>query len=294
MNTHALKLFLTLSETLHFGRASQACHVSPSALSRHIKQMENSLGVKLLERDNRTVHLTRAGELLQDYAREALSQWDTLKDTLLEGEGELHGSISMYCSVTASYSFLYKILSKFRIKHPKIAIKLHTGDPTPAIARVIGGHEDISIAARPDKLPPNLAFQRITISPLVFIAPAMNFDFPKTPGEWSKTPMILSEEGLTRDRTDDWFRKLQIKPNIYAQVAGHEAIVSMVSLGFGVGVVPRIVLDNSPLAKQVKIIETQPTLPNYDVGVFVLEKRLKSPLISAFWNQLQKPNPKPG
>jgi LysR family positive regulator for ilvC len=75
-----------------------------------------------------------------------------------------------------------------------------------------------------------------------------------------------------------------VLPDIYAQVAGNEAIVSMVSLGFGIGVVPRIVLDNSPLAERVEVLDVRPALAPYEVGLFALEKRLASPLISAFWS----------
>ena len=292
MDTHSLRLFLTLSETLHFGRASQACHVSPSSLSRSIKQLETVLRVALFERDNRTVTLTRQGELLQKYARETLANWDTLRDTLLEDSNELHGTLSIYCSVTASYSFLYDILSEFRVNHPKIEIKLHTGDPTPAISHVITGTEDISIAARPDKLPAGLAFRRITISPLVFIAPINLSPLPKTVTQWAEAPMILSEDGLARERVNQWFLESGINPTIYSQVAGHEAIVSMVSLGFGIGVVPRIVLDNSPLRESVQIVTTKKGLKDYDVGICVLKKRLHSPIINAFWKQLAEHKPK--
>lgn len=293
MNTRELQLFLQLSEMLHFGRASEACHVSPSALSRTIKQLENDLGTTLFERDNRTVSLTREGRLLQEYARESLNLWDSFKHSLMEETRELQGEISIYCSVTASYSFLYDILSKFRLNYPKIEIKLHTGDPTPAVSRVLAGQEDITIAARPDKLPAGIAFQRITMSPLVFICPKeQTFDLPVNPDmnvqDWTQLPMILSEEGLARKRLNRWFQMKKISPRIYAQVAGHEAIVSMVSLGFGIGLVPRIVLDNSPLSNRVEILKNQPDLKPYDVGICVLEKRLKNPLINAFWSQIKQ------
>ena len=85
---------------------------------------------------------------------------------------------------------------------------------------------------------------------------------------------------------DQWFSEQGIKPLIYAQVAGNEAIVSMVSLGFGIGVVPRIVLDNSPLAGRVQILPIEPELKPYQVGLFALEKKLRSPLIRAFWSVL--------
>jgi LysR family positive regulator for ilvC len=99
--------------------------------------------------------------------------------------------------------------------------------------------------------------------------------------------MILSEGGLARSRIDAWFRARGVRPSIYAQVAGNEAIVSMVSLGFGVGVVPRIVLDNSPLAASVRILDVQPRLKTYEVGLFALKRKLKNPVVKAFWSQRQ-------
>ncbi|CAM3460458.1 HTH-type transcriptional activator IlvY [Parendozoicomonas haliclonae] len=284
MDFRPLKHFLALSETLHFGRASELCHMSPSTLSRSIKTLEEQLGVELFERDNRSVVLTSEGKTFLAYAREALSQWETLSHNLKTEAQELKGELSVYCSVTASYSFLYDILYNFRQHHPKVEIKLHTGAPEQAIAHVVSGKEDIAIAARPSTLPANLAFQNIAVSPLLFIAP-LDLDLPNTDEEWSTVPMILSEEGVARERVNQWFSSREIKPRIYAQVAGNEAIVSMVSLGFGVGVVPRIVLDNSPLADKVQILNVTPTLQPYDVGLCVLEKKLKSPLIRAFWSQ---------
>ena len=95
--------------------------------------------------------------------------------------------------------------------------------------------------------------------------------------------MILSESGLARSRVNQWFRNIGVKPKIYAQVAGNEAIVSMVSLGLGVGVVPKIVLDNSPVADRISIVEVKPDLAPYTVGLVVLKKNLDNPLVKAFW-----------
>lgn len=291
MDTRQLRQFINVAETLHFGRASEASHVSPSALSRSIQQLEAEAGVRLFERDNRTVLLTHEGNLFLDYARDTLTQWDVIRHALMEEAGELHGQVSMYCSVTASYSFLFDLLSEFRRDHPRIEIKLHTGDPEHALSRVLAGNEDIAIGARPGTLPNGVAFKSMQTSPLVFIAARERREHVRLSGcepvadAWAKTPMILSESGLSRQRVDAWFGKLGIQPEIYAQVAGNEAIVSMVSLGFGVGVVPRIVLDNSPLIGKIRVLDICPELEAYDVGLFTLEKKLKSPLINAFWGK---------
>ncbi|WP_286240166.1 HTH-type transcriptional activator IlvY [Neptuniibacter halophilus] len=289
MDIKQLRQFVHLAETLHFGRASEASYISPSALSRSIKQLEEEVGAELFERDNRSVELTAAGTLFLNYARDALSQWDMVRTQLMERSGELQGEISMYCSVTASYSFLFEILSQFRTNYPKIEMKLHTGDPEHAISRVIAGDEDFAICAKPDVLPNGLAFKPIALSSLKFIAPKQGLaghpEHLLRPN--NQTPMILSETGLARKRVDRWFKEEQIKPLIYAQVAGNEAIVSMVSLGFGIGVVPEIVLENSPLANTVDILPVKPELKAYEVGIVTLEKKLKNPLISAFWSQLK-------
>lgn len=292
MDTRPLEHFLVLAETLHFGRASESCHVSASTLSRSIGQLEQRLGVTLFERDNRHVELTHQGRHFQPFARETLEQWEQLRQSMMDETQALAGEISIYCSVTASYSFLYALLSEFRRRHSRIELKLHTGDPAEAMSRVLAGSEDMAITARPRHLPEALAFKSLTRSPLVFIAPRGHQDWipqtPKSPSteQWHEVPMILSEAGLSREYSNTWFKALGITPRIYAQVAGHEAIVSMVSLGFGVGVVPKIVLDNSPLVDSIRVLSVKPELPHYDVGLCVLERRLKSSLIRALWDEV--------
>lgn len=293
MDTKPLRLFLTLADTLHFGRVSAMCHVSPSTLSRTVQQLEDELGAPLFYRDNRSVTLTREGQRFQEYARDTLMRWDNLRHALQEDRRVLQGELSLYCSVTASYSFLYDILSSFRHQYPRIELKLHTGDPAQAVHRVQHGEEDIAIGARPDHLPGSIVFRPIARSPLLFIAPASQPQLAERLGgtadkaDWEDIPMILSEEGLARERTDRWFRQQGVKPQIYAQVSGNEAIVSMVSLGFGVGVVPKIVLDNSPLSARIRALDVQPALAPYQVGLFTQERRLEEPLINAFWSQVR-------
>ena len=286
MDFRALKQFVALADTLLFGRAAERNHISASALSRGIQRLEAEVGATLFERDNRSVSLTAAGRAFRDYARNALRDWEAIRNRLMAESGVLRGEVSLYCSVTASYSFLFDILARVRRRHPHIEIKLHTGDPEDAIGRVQAGLEDMAIAAQPERLPAGLAFRLIEVSPLEFIvARGHELARNKQPGGdgLRDCPMIVSERGLARARVDRWFRRHGMQPSIYAQVAGNEAIVSMVSLGFGVGVVPRIVLDNSPLADRVTVIDIEPALAPYEVGLVTQKKNLANPLIHAVW-----------
>ncbi len=295
MTPRLLEQFLALTESLHFGRASERVNVSHSALSRSIRQLEDEVGVRLFDRDNRSVSVTQEGHKFETYAREALINWHRIQRQLQGDEGKLGGEISLYCSVTASHSMLFDLLERLRATHPGIDIKLHTGNPEFGISRVQAGEEDFAIAARPANLPRGLSFQPLQSSPLVFIAPKVHNmpeipvkGSPKNSDDWRGVPLILAESGLARTRVDQWFKAIKVNPKIYAQVSGNEAIVSMVSLGLGVGVVPKIVLDNSVLAPSVKIWRVSPLLEPYRLGLFTQTRRLHNPLVSAFW-ELTKP-----
>ena len=292
MDTKDLELFLSLSETLHFGQAGELRHMSSSAVSRAIKRMEAEVGQRLLERDNRSVRMTEVGRQFQAYARQSLGQWQSFCELVKQEAEGLIGEITVFCSVTAAYSVLSDILEPFRRRYPDIEIKLRTGDQADALANLLGGDADIAIAARPDKLSPRLRFQTLTHSPLLFIYPAVHCAVEGVVRahvdsgralSWGDIPFIVSERGLARTRLDQWFRALGIKSDIYAQVSGHEAIVSMVGLGFGVGVVPEIVLANSPLKDKVQVLDVQPPLTPFAIGLSASVQRLENPLVKAFW-----------
>jgi LysR family positive regulator for ilvC len=95
--------------------------------------------------------------------------------------------------------------------------------------------------------------------------------------------MILAEQALSRKRAETWFRRIGVKPNIYAEVAGHEAIIAMVRLGCGVGVVPKIVYDTSTFRNEIQILPVEADLTPYEVGLCVHGRRLTSPVVRAFW-----------
>lgn len=207
-------------------------------------------------------------------------------DDLRQDQGVLKGEISIYCSVTASLSILPELLSTFRASYPQVHIRLQTGDAGVAIKKVVEGEADIAVAALPAQLPKVLAFKILTQVSLVFIAPKIPWEFTKmlkgkTP--WDKIPMILSEHGLARKKIDAWFKQKIIQPNIYALVSGNEAILSMVSLGCGVGIVPGLAIENSSLKDRITILDIKPQLAPYDVGICIQKRKLNSRLVRAFW-----------
>ncbi|MDO8909538.1 MAG: HTH-type transcriptional activator IlvY [Pseudohongiella sp.] len=292
MDLKDLRYFLHLSGSLHFARSSRELHISPSGLTRSIQRLEQELDVALFERDNRTVTLTQAGLLLRDYSRQTLDELSRLKTSIQEQSGDLRGKLSLFCSVTASYSFLHDLLDRFRQSHPNIELQLHTGDSAEALQRVSDELDDVVIAALPPKLSDKLVFLPLARSELVCIGPVAASPVQqmiKQAGadgdiDWKRLPVVMPETGLTRARVEEWFARKQIKPLIYAQVSGHEAMVSMASLGCGIAIVPKVVLDNSPMRDKLQILPLMTELKPFVIGLCAIRRKLSNPLISAFWS----------
>lgn len=293
MNINDLKIYLDLCQTLHFARTSERCHISPSTLSRLVQRLEQDIGASLLHRDNRNVSLTGAGQACRDMAEEVIAARLRFDRRLQSDAPALNGEVSMYCSVTASHSVLSDMLTRLRLSEPGIEIKLHTGDQASSVERLLAGQEDMVIAARPEKLPSKMAFLSLQRSRLLLIAPRepcpLREQILQCQGDWqqlawSQLPLVLPERGLTRSHFEYWLRQNGIKPKIYAQVAGHEAIASMVALGCGLGVVPELVLAASPVRDSIEVIDIQPFLPDFDVGLGVLKARLDEALMKTVWS----------
>lgn len=292
MDTRRLRVFVVLAGLLHFGKAAEQCNLSPSALSRVVQRLEHELGCRLFERNSREVRLTAQGRLLQSQAEELLERVEQLQRGLSGSAQELTGTLSLYCSVTASYSVLAELLPAFRRRYPGVEMKLHTGDEASAIRRVAQSREDIAVAARPDRLSADLQFLELATTPLVFIAPASVSAPDGLSGRsngtaqkrmWSELPMIVPESGLARERVDLWFRQRGVRPRIHAQVSGNEAIAGMVALGFGYGVVPLLVLRSGPFREQVRVLDVTPTLPPFRIGLCCRAQALRNPLVASLW-----------
>jgi LysR family positive regulator for ilvC len=282
-----LRQFVALSTTLHFGRAARACHVSPSTLSRAIQRLEAEVGEPLCEREHHNVTLTPAGEAFRRHALAVLEEWQRFAGERAPAHGDLAGTLHVYCTVTAAQSIVPDLLARVRERHPGIRIELATGYSADAIDQLRGGDIDVSIAALPDRLPSGIASHVLTTTRIVFVAPAQGAVFAtamRRPLDWSALPMVLPAFGLAREYAEQWFAERDIEPVVYSQIQGHEAILSLVALGCGVGVVPRLVLEKSALRDRIVEVPVRPMLRSFRIGLCVRERSLSNPLVAAVWD----------
>ncbi|MCB1106100.1 MAG: HTH-type transcriptional activator IlvY [Cephaloticoccus sp.] len=297
MTPHDLRLFLQLSRTLNFNRASQEAHLAPSTLTRTIQRLESAAGTTLFERNKQRVALTPAGRLFLDYARETLSGWESIQAQMKATKGILTGTLRLFCTVTASYSILPDILPAFLKRHPKVSLQLITGDAADTLTRVIDGSADLSVAVLPSILPSELAHRILVRSPVIWIAPnetdnPINKMLRQRPIPWSELPLIVPESGDLRDNVLTAIRKHCGTPKIAGTVSGHEAILALVGLGLGVGALPKLVLERSVFSTHVRPFSPRLPLQGIKVGLCVRKQRLSDPCVRAFWDAL--PNTKQG
>jgi LysR family positive regulator for ilvC len=271
MERRELELFLHLGRSLNYGRTSLECHVSAATLTRTIQRLEGRVGARLLDRGPRGVVLTAEGRRFTTYAERALELWADYQAGSDEPQG-LSGELRIFATVTACQTLLPTLLGPLRTAHPQIRLSLRTGDAAAALARLDEGEVDAAVAGIPKRLPQTMVTRTVAVTDLVLVKA------PDTPADG---PYVVPARGLVREAAFRWFRKLRVKPTIAAEPDGHEALLALVALGCGVGVVPRLVLESSAVRDQLE--ELPADLEPLTIGLCARRADLHRPLVAALW-----------
>lgn len=138
------------------------------------------------------------------------------------------------------------------------SLALETGYAAEALQRLEDGVVDLTVAPLPPRAPKHLVTRTIARTSLVLVAQAGGpYRLPPEPSAaWSRVPFVLPTAGLVRTLADRWFRRMRIRPTIAAEATGHEAVLSLVTLGCGIGVVPELVATGSPLTARLIVLPT--------------------------------------
>lgn len=274
-----LEIFVEVANQGHFARASDKLHTSPASVSRSLGRLEDALRTPLLIRDSRQVVLTPAGKQLYRFATDMLRNWQDLRNQF-RFPGQLTGQIRLFCTITASYTLLRQVLGDFRRQHPQVDIAVMNGDAADAVAAVQQGHADVAIAPYQDPWPQPLAWLPLQQVPLVWVYHAELHE--QTP--WWTQSIIAPENGPIRKLLDHHLKHQPEAQGIETVVTSHEAVLALVALGFGVGLVPSLVFSCSGLHSQVQQLRADDSFGSLEVGLCVKTSRLEDPLLRRFWD----------
>jgi LysR family hydrogen peroxide-inducible transcriptional activator len=133
----------------HFGRAAEACHVSQSAFSSAIKELESTLEAQLVDRTNRQVTITKSGQDVATQARLVLRDIEALVELAAGERKPLTGELRLGVIPTIAPFLLPKVLPRLRRQYPKLELYL-TEDQTDRIYdRLMDGELDLLLLALP-------------------------------------------------------------------------------------------------------------------------------------------------
>ena len=162
MELRHLRYFVAVAEAENVSRAALKLHVSQPGLSRQVRDLEDELGFKLLERTAKSVRLTDAGRVFLTEAREVLQRADAAiakaQAVATDGRGELQVGYAPSPTVR----ILPPTLRAFQAERPKVRIRLHDLTTEEMVAYLCDGKLDIAILVRPTrKLLRGLRFEEL-------------------------------------------------------------------------------------------------------------------------------------
>ncbi len=148
-STKQLQYFAALADKQHFGQAAEASHVSQSAFSNAIKELEAVLDAQLVDRTNRQVTITAAGQDIAIQARLVLRDIEQLVDMAAQGRQPLTGDLRLGVIPTIAPFLLPRVLPKLRRQHPKLRLYLIEDQTQRIVQRLIDGDLDVLLLALP-------------------------------------------------------------------------------------------------------------------------------------------------
>lgn len=238
-----MRYFVTLAETMHFGRAAARLHMTQPPLSRQIAALEKSLGVQLLERSTRHVKLTHAGQRFLEDAKTILMTVDQACDNArLAERGEL-GELKIGFMMHAAFTIVPKLTKRFISAHPQVKIHLKEMIPSALPDEILAGECDAGILFPPKRIK-GLEFRVVHTERLCLALPkghALTGAPRITPRTLKGESLIAASEDVSaslRDSITGWFRSGGIVPVIRLETQLQQTIVSLVAEGLGVALVP--------------------------------------------------------
>jgi LysR family transcriptional regulator, hydrogen peroxide-inducible genes activator len=139
MNLQDLRYLVSVAELRHFGRAAEACNVSQPTLSSQIRKLEEELGVKLLERTNKRVHLTPVGSQILNHAQRALMETRQMEVIARSARDPLVGPLKLGVIPTLAPYLMPLILKPLQQAYPGLTIELWE-DQTHALIDSLRNH----------------------------------------------------------------------------------------------------------------------------------------------------------
>ena len=244
MELRQIRSFLSIAETLHFGRTAELIHLSQPALSLQIRALEAEVGVRLLERNRRKTLLTPAGRAFRDAAIAGVAQFDrAIRNARLAADGKL-GLLRIGFISTAGSELLPNIIRAFRELNPEVEFSLRNILTAEQIQMLEAGALDIGFLRLPIGGHTQLEVATVHREPFVLVVPAAH---PLANREKVRLSEAAGQDFVMYDRKhapgfhDQIFgilRNAGIVPNVRQTAGEMPTLIALVAAGIGISILP--------------------------------------------------------
>jgi DNA-binding transcriptional LysR family regulator len=231
-----LELFAVLPDHATLGSAAQQLHISESALSHAISELEAAVGEQLcIRRKAKGMHLTPTGRHFAKRAGELLRDASALADGLGELRGELKGPVSLGCYTGLASNVLPAVLEGMAGLHPKVEISITVGDHSELMPALENGNLDTALVydiGLPADVERMVIYKTEVMAVLGANDPlAQNDDVDLA--DLVKKPLIMLDTAPSTEYTQLMFAQRDLKPNVGAVVPQIDLVRAMVGRGLG-------------------------------------------------------------
>ena len=285
MELRQIRSFLSIAETLHFGRTAELVHLSQPALSLQIRALESEVGVRLLDRNRRKTALTAAGRAFRDAAIRGVSQLDrAIRNARLAADGKL-GLLRIGFISTAGSELVPAIIRRFRELNPEVEFSLRNILTAEQIQMLEGGALDVGFLRLPIGGHPQLNVVTLHREPFVLVLPSSHELAKK---KKVRLREVAGQDFVMYDRTHapgfhdlifGMLRQADIVPNVRQSAGEMPTLISLVAAGMGISVLPLSAVRHSVAA--VVGLEIADTIPMSEVGL-ALSKGSTSAVVENF------------
>ncbi|MCX5835222.1 MAG: selenium metabolism-associated LysR family transcriptional regulator [Deltaproteobacteria bacterium] len=239
-----MEALIYVVEERTFSGAARKMFLTQPSLTKHIKNVEELLGVKILNRRSRDITLTPEGKILYDYAKRILRLREEATEKIQRVREDEAGNIFICASTIPATYILPRVLSDFRKAHPDIRFYLQNADSEEVIEMITGNRGEVGFIGK-DPRSSRLHAEALWKDRLVLAVPAGHPLAKKgsvTLAELCREPFIIRERGsATREIFENYLRdqkKLTLASfNIISEVGSSEAVKEAVLAGLGVSVI---------------------------------------------------------
>lgn len=292
INIELYRIFYTVAIAQNITKASEMLNISQPAVTKHIKNLEDALGVILFIRTRKGVVLTPIGQKIFLEIKNALTILDNVENEIKNYKDNNYGVIRIGISTTLVRLYLIDYINIFHKKYPNVKIEINTDTTKENIKLLENGLLDLIICKLPDSLDKDLNFMKIGETSYEFIANKELYDTIKQPIKLNKLvdyPILLQKEpSNSYNRAKTFFKQNNLNVESKFNIGSSSLLIDFTKIGYGIGYITKLYVKKELMDKSLFIIQTIPKTPKISYGIITLKNNVLTNICKRFIKYLLK------